>query len=71
MVTIQWGVGIKYTKNIHNYFKMNLYSVPFLECTCSVPSPYFLRAEVLLSEECTEQVHPGCGSGIISAAMKK
>lgn len=50
---------------------MNLYSVPFLECTCSVPSPYFLRVEVLLSEECTEQVHPGCGSGIISAAMKK
>ena len=38
---------------------MNLYSVPFLECTCSVPSPYFLRVEVLLSEECTEQVHPG------------
>lgn len=50
---------------------MNLYSVPFLECTCSVPSPYFLRVEVSLSEECTEQVHPGCGSGIISAAMKE
>ncbi len=43
----------------------------YLLRTFSVPSPYFLRAEVPLSEECTEQVHPGYGSGIISAAMKK
>ena len=50
---------------------MNLYSVPFLECTFSVPSPYYLRVEVLLNEECTEKVHPGSVSGIISVAMKK
>uniref|UniRef100_UPI0005C8C910 hypothetical protein n=1 Tax=Bacteroides intestinalis TaxID=329854 RepID=UPI0005C8C910 len=32
------------------------YSQPFLKRTCSVPTPHFLRVEVPLSGECTEQV---------------
>lgn len=29
---------------------------PYLGHTCSVPKPYFLRVEVLLTGECMEQV---------------
>ena len=35
----------------------------YLRCTCSVPTPYFLRSEVPLSGECTEQVWFGYGFG--------
>ena len=38
-------------------------SVTYQSRTCSVPAPYILQSEVLLSEECTEQVHPGYGWG--------
>ena len=33
-------------------------SVTYQSRTCSVPAPYFLRVEVPLTEECTEQVRP-------------
>ena len=61
-----------YTLHVAEQYKaVNIDSVVFknlsrayLNRTCSVPTPYFLRSEVLLSGERTEQVWFGYGSGM-------
>ena len=45
-------------------FIKSQYFPPLLKHTCSVPTPYFLRVEVPLSGECTEQVRFGYGPGM-------
>ncbi|MCD7941295.1 MAG: hypothetical protein LUH50_15265 [Bacteroides intestinalis] len=43
------------------FYSLSFVSGLYLGRTCSVPTPYFLRVEVPLSGECTEQV--GCRYG--------
>lgn len=60
-------------------YKTNEYKLlmPFMrskkrECqtTRTILGMYFLRVEVLLSEECTEQVHSGYGEGAARGRIK-
>ena len=42
----------------------------YLSHTCSVPTPYFLRVEVPLSGECTEQVWSKYSSSLVQVCSR-
>ena len=52
------------------FYSLSFVSGLYLRRTCSVPTPYFLRVEVPLSGECTEQVRLWYGSGMEQTPKK-